>query len=139
MIDEPARSPLVEIERRVQARAKDLHLDLRTTVDRAALHDLVKLEISAWASEYQRGLRPYDLSNHEVVADRVMRNLAGYGPLEPLRAPTPPPNATPQRRHPTRNGARPDATRNAPRSAASNPWCSVVWDSRIGRRVMGRG
>jgi pilus assembly protein CpaF len=81
-----ATSPLVEIEGRVQALAKDLTLDLRTVADRAKLRQLVEREIAEWASQYQRGLRPYDLSSPEVVADRVLRNLAGYGPLEPLLA-----------------------------------------------------
>ncbi len=81
-----AVSPLEEIEARVQARAKDLLLDLGTTGDRAVLRELVEDEIGAWASQYQRGLRDHDLASPELVADRVLRNLAGYGPLQPLLA-----------------------------------------------------
>ncbi len=77
-------SPLVEIEARVQARAKDLSLDLRTPADAATLRDLVDDEIERWSTDFQRGLRPFDLADPDVVADRVRRNLVGYGPLEPL-------------------------------------------------------
>ncbi|MGI9120719.1 MAG: hypothetical protein ACR2G7_11475, partial [Acidimicrobiales bacterium] len=84
MRDGRAPSPLAEIEARVQARAKDLSLDLRTPADAASLRRLVDDEIAAWTADYQRGLRPYDLADGDIVADRVLRNLVGYGPLEPL-------------------------------------------------------
>ncbi len=77
-------SPLLEIEARVQARAKDLALDLRTPADTASLQGLVDDEIECWTADHQRGLRPYGLADPEVVADRVLRNLVGYGPLDPL-------------------------------------------------------
>jgi pilus assembly protein CpaF len=79
-------SPLVEIEQEVQARAKDRSLDVDSDMGRRALRDLVDDAITAWSSEYRRGLRPFDLVNAELVADRAYRNLAGYGPLEPLLA-----------------------------------------------------
>ncbi len=81
-----AVSPLVEIEAQVQARAKDLTLDLGTVSDRAMLRALVERAIADWGAEHRRGLRPFPLSDPELVADRVLRNLAGYGPLEPLLA-----------------------------------------------------
>jgi len=81
-----AVSPLVEIEAQVQARAKDLTLDLGTGPDRAVLGQLVERAIADWGAEHTRGLRPFALSDPEMVADRVLRNLAGYGPLEPLLA-----------------------------------------------------
>ena len=84
MSDEYGRSPLAEIEGRVQASAKDLALDLRTESDHAVLRRLIDGEITDWRSEFRRGLRSHDLSSPEVVADRVLRNLAGYGPLDPL-------------------------------------------------------
>jgi pilus assembly protein CpaF len=83
---ELARSPLEEIERRVQDRAKELTLDLRTPVDRRGLRRLVEEEVAEWGAQHQRGLRPYPLADPDLVADRVLRNLAGYGPLEPLLA-----------------------------------------------------
>lgn len=77
-------SPLEEIERRVQDRAKELTLDLRTSADRSFMRRLVEDEVAEWGSQHQRGLRPFALADPEMVADRVLRNVAGYGPLEPL-------------------------------------------------------
>jgi pilus assembly protein CpaF len=79
-------SPLVELEQWVQGRAKDRALDVDSEAGRRALRDLVDEAIAAWSSEYRRGLRPFDLVNADLVADRAYRNLAGYGPLEPLLA-----------------------------------------------------
>ncbi|MCU1380029.1 MAG: CpaF family protein, partial [Acidimicrobiales bacterium] len=79
-------SPLLDIELAVQARAKDHSLDVDSPTGRDALRSLVEEAIAGWSSEYRRGLRPFDLVNAELVADRAYRNLAGYGPLEPLLA-----------------------------------------------------
>ena len=79
-------SPLVEIERNVQRRAKDRNLDVAGGDGIGILRDLIDLEIAAWSQQYRRGLRPYDLTDPELVADRAFRNLAGYGPLAPLLA-----------------------------------------------------
>ena len=76
--------PLVEIEARVQARAKDIALDMSNPVGLAGLRRLIDDELVHWAGEFRRGLRPFDLSNPEMVAERAFRNLAGYGPLQPL-------------------------------------------------------
>jgi pilus assembly protein CpaF len=81
-----AHSPLVEIELNVQARAKGLTLDVAASDGLQELRRLIDDEISVWTSEYKRGLRPFDLADPELVADRAYRNLAGYGPLEPLLA-----------------------------------------------------
>ena len=81
-----AASPLVEIERAVQARAKDRRLDVGAGDGIEILHDLIDDEVRAWTEQHKRGLRPYDLSDPELVADRAFRNLAGYGPLAPLLA-----------------------------------------------------
>jgi pilus assembly protein CpaF len=77
-------SPLVEIEQQVQARAKDRALDVDGGAGRTALRGLIDDAVAAWSAEHKRGLRPFDLANPDVVADRAFRNLAGYGPLEPL-------------------------------------------------------
>src|SRR5262245_54043042 len=79
-------SPLVEIERAVQARAKELTLDVATDDGRGSLRRLVDEEVASWRRDYQRGRRPFDLVGADVLADRAWRNLAGYGPLEPLLA-----------------------------------------------------
>ena len=78
------RSPLVEIERAVQERAKAISLQMASAEGRAALRQLVDEEVAAWSVDYRRGHRPVDLAEPALVAERAFRNLAGYGPLEPL-------------------------------------------------------
>jgi Flp pilus assembly CpaF family ATPase len=41
------------------------------------------LEAAGWAV-HKRGTRPFALPDAPRVTERAMRNLAGYGPLEPL-------------------------------------------------------
>jgi pilus assembly protein CpaF len=79
-------SPLQEIERRVQLRAKETSLDMAGEGGRAQLRSLIAQEVAAWSDAYKRGLRAFDLADPDVVAERAFRNLAGYGPLEPLLA-----------------------------------------------------
>jgi hypothetical protein len=50
------------------------------------LRGLITDEVAAWSDAYKRGLRAYDLADPDTVAERAYRNLAGYGPLEPLLA-----------------------------------------------------
>jgi pilus assembly protein CpaF len=79
-------SPLIEIERSVQARAKDLVLDMSTPEGRNRLRQLIDEEITRWSEDYKRGLCAVDLLDPQLIANRAYRNLAGYGPLEPLLA-----------------------------------------------------
>ena len=72
-------APLVEIEKAVQARAKDTP----STVD---LRALIEDEVARWSEDFRRGLRPVDISDPAVVVERAFQNLAGYGPLAPLLA-----------------------------------------------------
>jgi len=79
-------SPLQEIESRVQRRAKEISLDMAGGGADAKLQALIDDEVAAWSSDYRRGLRTYDLAEPNLVAERAFRNVAGYGPLEPLLA-----------------------------------------------------
>jgi pilus assembly protein CpaF len=79
-------SPLQEIERAVQDRAKDLSLDMGSDSAMAKLRGLIQDEVERWNAAYQRGRRSVDLAEPDLVAERAFRNLAGYGPLEPLLA-----------------------------------------------------
>ncbi|HWC11095.1 MAG TPA: hypothetical protein VG455_07725, partial [Acidimicrobiales bacterium] len=79
-------SPLQEIERRVQQRAKDISLDMVGRDGTAKLRALIDDEVEAWTADYKRGRREFDLADPEAVAERAYRNLVGYGPLEPLLA-----------------------------------------------------
>ena len=79
-------SPLQEIERRVQLRAKESSLDMAGEGGTPKLRSLIAEEVAAWSDGYKRGLRAFDLADPDLVAERAFRNLAGYGPLEPLLA-----------------------------------------------------
>ena len=79
-------TPLAEIEQRVQARAKDIALDMATADGRGRLRALIDDEVARWSDDFRRGRRDFDLADPDVVAERAYRNLAGYGPLEPLLA-----------------------------------------------------
>jgi len=79
-------SPLAEIEHAVQERAKEISLDMSGDDGAAKLRALIDDEVARWSDDYKRGRRPYDLADPAAVAERAFRNLAGYGPLEPLLA-----------------------------------------------------
>jgi pilus assembly protein CpaF len=79
-------SPLIEVERAAQARAKDISLDMGSPDGAARLRSLVDDEVARWSEDYKRGLREFDVADPAAVAERAFRNLSGYGPLEPLLA-----------------------------------------------------
>ena len=79
-------SPLVEVEHAVQQRAKDMAVDMHDAAGRDRLRALIDDEVQRWADDFERGRRPVPLADPEGVAERAWRNLAGYGPLEPLLA-----------------------------------------------------
>lgn len=78
--------PLVELEQRVQERAKHLAIDPGTPQGERVLVELIEAELAAFADEHQRGLRAQPVTDPELLAERAFRNLAGYGPLAPLLA-----------------------------------------------------
>ena len=69
-------SPLAAIEARVQGRPAGA----------TPLRRLIDEEVAAWRADHRRGLHDVDVVDPDGVADRAHRNLAGYGPLEPLLA-----------------------------------------------------
>jgi pilus assembly protein CpaF len=77
-------SPLRRIEEAVQERAKQLSLDMAGAGATASLQALIADELDLWHREYQRGRRDVDIAEPDVAAERALRNLAGYGPLQPL-------------------------------------------------------
>ncbi len=50
------------------------------------LKSLIDDELAQWTQDFRRGLRNFDISDPHTVSERAFRNLAGYGPLEPLLA-----------------------------------------------------
>ncbi|MDP9070683.1 MAG: Flp pilus assembly complex ATPase component TadA [Actinomycetota bacterium] len=77
-------SPLLEVERAVQERAKETALDMSSPDGSARLRALIDEEVARWTQDHKRGLRPFDLADPGALAERAERNLAGYGPLGPL-------------------------------------------------------
>jgi len=77
-------SPLREIEREVQQRAKDRAIDVGTPPGREAIATLVHEAIARWNIDHQRGLRAVAIADPAALSDRLLRNVAGYGPLDPL-------------------------------------------------------
>jgi pilus assembly protein CpaF len=77
-------SPLHDIEQRVQDRARTLALDAEH--DHDELRRLVSDAVDQWSLDHRRGTRPFDLADPDGIVERAMRNLTGYGPLEPLLA-----------------------------------------------------
>jgi pilus assembly protein CpaF len=77
-------SPLAEIEQAVQTRAKDLVV--ANGQGSGQLRQLIAEEVARWNADFKRGLRPFELTDPHSVAERALRNLVGYGPLEPLLA-----------------------------------------------------
>jgi pilus assembly protein CpaF len=74
-------SPLAEIERAVQERAKEAALDVAAPGGEARLRALITQEIQVWSDEFRRGRRPVQLADPDAVAARAFNNLARYGPL----------------------------------------------------------
>ncbi len=70
----------------MQARAKEVALDMAAADGSARLRALVDEEVARWSHDYKRGLRAFDIADPGLVAERAFRNVAGYGPLEALLA-----------------------------------------------------
>ncbi len=79
-------SPLREIERAAQEKAKDAALDMATPGAAEQLRTLLDQEVARWREEYRRGLRSLDIADPDAAVERALRNLTGYGPLDPLLA-----------------------------------------------------
>lgn len=77
-------SPLRALERAVQDEAKERSLDMSQPGAREELRSLLDQQVSRWRDEYRRGHRHVDIADPEAAVERALRNLIGYGPLEPL-------------------------------------------------------
>lgn len=79
-------SPLAEIERAVQERAKDISLEMEEPGAEAKLRAMIGDEVARWNDDHRRGRRAFGLADPELVVERAFRNLARHGPLTPLLA-----------------------------------------------------
>lgn len=77
-------SPLREIERAAQERAKGADIDMSAPDGRDRLRALLVEEVQEWRAQFRRGQRLQDIADPEGAVERGLRNLTGYGPLQPL-------------------------------------------------------
>jgi pilus assembly protein CpaF len=77
-------SPLETIERRAQNRAKSEKLDVALVSAQKRLREILNDEAKQWSAEFRRGARTYDIGDIESLTERAFRDIAGYGPLQPL-------------------------------------------------------
>jgi pilus assembly protein CpaF len=77
-------SPLMVLERAVQDQAKELGLDPEQLEGRRDLESLVRQFVERWRIDYERGDRDVPIADPDTTIERAVRNIAGYGPLEPL-------------------------------------------------------
>lgn len=77
-------SPLQEIELAVLEQAKQTALDMSAPDGSRHLRRLIDEAITGWHEAYHRGQRSFDIADAELLADRALRNLTRYGPLQPL-------------------------------------------------------
>ena len=86
MSTEPDHSPLELVEQAVLARAKHGAIDVSSIDGARQMRTYIDDAIEQWNFDHQRGLRPFELSDPDLIAERAFRNLTGYGPLGPLLA-----------------------------------------------------
>jgi pilus assembly protein CpaF len=77
-------SPLREIERAAQERAKGADIDMSAPDGRDRLRALLVEEVQEWRAQFRRGQRLQDIADPDGAVERGLRNLTGYGPLQPL-------------------------------------------------------
>jgi pilus assembly protein CpaF len=77
-------SPLLALEQRVQAATKDRISGQDRTQRRDLIGCEVRRQIDLWNSEYKLGQQSVLIDSAGELANRVVRNISGYGPLEPL-------------------------------------------------------
>ena len=77
-------SPLREIERAAQDKAQTANLDMSCADASDQLRRLLVAEAEHWREEFRKGRRPLDIADPEAAVERALRNLTGYGPLQPL-------------------------------------------------------
>src|SRR3954451_959102 len=61
-------SPLIEVERAVQERAKDISLAMAGGDGSPKLRALIDDEVARWTDDFKRGRRSFDLADPDLVA-----------------------------------------------------------------------
>jgi len=74
-------SPLEEIERRALEVANERNISTAGDETVGAIHSIVTELVDQWRADYRRGVLHLDLAEPELVIERALQNLTGYGPL----------------------------------------------------------
>lgn len=77
---------LAAIERSVSERARHSSLDPRAPGAELAVRALAHEEIRRWNLGFKSGVHGHAVNDADALADRILRDLLGYGPLEALLA-----------------------------------------------------
>ena len=77
-------SPLEELERLALEVANDRNISPGQAEGDEQLRGIVRELVDQWRADFRRGIRRIDLTEPEVIVDRAMSNLTGYGPLTAL-------------------------------------------------------
>lgn len=77
-------SPLEELERLALDVANDRNISPGQAEGDEQLRAIVRELVDQWRADFRRGIRRIDLTEPEVIVDRAMSNLTGYGPLAAL-------------------------------------------------------
>ena len=77
-------SPLIEIERLTLEVANERNISPDEGQGKIQLHEIISDLVDQWRADFLRGIRSVDLSEPNLIIDRALSNLTGYGPLESL-------------------------------------------------------
>jgi pilus assembly protein CpaF len=89
LIDRPALddiSPLDAIETSVREQLQHQRFANGSGADRSVVAAMIDSEIARWNTDAARGARRFPIADPDAISERALRNLLGYGPLEPLLA-----------------------------------------------------
>ena len=77
-------SPLIELEQMTLEVANDRNISPDSETGKEQLRSITAELVEQWRADFRRGIRNVDLTEPEVIIERAIRNLTGYGPLESL-------------------------------------------------------
>lgn len=79
-------SPLEELERMALEVANERNVSPGAVEADEQLRAILRDLVTQWRADYRRGIRSIDLTEPEVLVERAMANLTGFGPLTALLA-----------------------------------------------------
>ena len=77
-------SPLIEIEAMILTVANERNISPDERHGQNELRSIAAGLVEQWQADFRRGIRHVDLNEPDLIVDRAIRNLTGYGPLESL-------------------------------------------------------